>query len=335
MEENNFIFSVNSNELEKYNVTSDFRKNSKINRKVVLIADWIKEYLTLEHYKFAENLQEFGWEIMELSRVDLNYIKKEKCIVLCVTYDGFDLNNLKHENVTIIFKIDDLYPYKEIRNECINNCDLLISPYKYLFNQEHISSMYSNISNKQSYWIPYSAVNDFYQNIEFNYNPKNKILISGMTSYLYPFRQKLHNISLENEYKDNLETLLHAFYNGRNHDFINENYYKKLNEYICCFTDASSYKYILLKNFEITSVGSLLLADDIISKELNELGFYDNVNCVMSNKDNIYEKIDWILDTKNIDIVNSIRKAGMELTRKNHNTRERAKGFNSIINQLL
>jgi hypothetical protein len=52
--------------------------------------------------------------------------------------------------------------------------------------------MYNNILNKPNYWIPYSAVNEFYQNIEFNYNPKNKILISGIRDNTYPFRQKLH-----------------------------------------------------------------------------------------------------------------------------------------------
>ena len=329
-DEDTIIFSINSLEIEK--ISKNAINN---NRKIVLIADWIKTYLTLEHYKFAENLQEYGWEIMELSRLDINYIKKEKCIVLCITYDGFDINHLKDDNVTIIYKIDDLYPFKEIRNQCINTCDLIIGPYKHLFNRDIVNQMYSNITNKPSYWIPYSAVNEFYQNTDFNYNPKNKILISGIRDNTYPFRQKLHNISLENDYKDKLESLIHPFYNGYNHKFINENYYKKLNEYICCFTDALVYDYILLKVFEITSVGSLLLIVDGISDELNKLGFYDNINCIMCNENNIYEKIDWILDKNNIDIVNSIRKKGMELTRKNHNTKERAKGFNSIINQIL
>ena len=322
MEENNFIFSINSIEVNNDNTINNFKKSSIINRKIVLIADWIKSYLALEHYKFAENLQEFGWEIMELSRLDLNYIIKEKCIVLCITYDGFDLNYLKHENVTIIYKIDDLYPYKEIRNICINNCDLLIGPYKHLFKENAVKDMYNNISNKPSYWIPYSAVNEFYQNIEFNNNPKNKILISGRSiEDYYPFRKKMYALSQENFFKEKLEVCSHPNYYAYTHNVINENYYKKLNEYICCFTDALSYKYIVLKNFEITSVGSLLLADDIISKELNQLGFYDNVNCIICNENNIYEKIDWILDVKNIDTVNSMRKKGMELTRSIHNTK--------------
>jgi len=335
MEKNNFIFSINSIEVNNDNTINNFKKSSSINRKIVLIADWIKSYLALEHYKFAENLQEFGWEIMELSRLDLNYIIKEKCIVLCITYDGFDLNYLKHENVTIIYKIDDLYPYKEIRNKCINSCELLIGPYKYLFNQENIISMYSNISNKPSYWIPYSAVNEFYQNIEFNNSPKNKIFISGNFDYVYPFRQKMYAMSQESFFKEKLEIFTHPNYYDYTHNVINENYYKKLNEYICCFTDASCYKFILLKIFEITSVGSLLLVDDNILIQLNILGFYDNVNCIMCNEHNIYEKIDWILDIKNIDTVNSMRKKGMELTRSIHNTKERAKGFNSIVNQIL
>lgn len=333
-DDDTIIFSINSLEMEKIskntinNSVPDFDNNI---RKIVIISEWIKVYLTLEPFTFAVNLQEYGWEIVELNNLDINYIKKEKTIVLCITYDGFDINDLKHENVTIIYKIDDLYPFKEIRNRCINSCDLLIGPYKYLFKNDITNKLYPNITNKPSYWIPYSAINNFYENIIFNDNTKNKILISGICDVNYPFRQKLHNISLENEYKDKIEKLVHVTYNGFNHNFIHGDYYKKLNEYICCFTDALTYNYILLKVFEITSVGSLLLVVDSISDELNKLGFYDNINCIMCNENNIYEKIDWILDKNNINIVNSIRKKGMELTRKNHSTKERAHNFNNLL----
>ena len=326
MEDNNLIFSLNHINLQEINTNNSNYINI---RKIIIVADWIKSYLTLEHYTFAENLKECGWEIIDLSNLDVNKIKKERCIVLCITYYGFDITHLKNENVTIIYKIDDLYPYKEIRNICIHNADYLISPYKHLFNR--VSHMYNNITNVPSFWIPYTAVNRFYENIEFNNNPKNKILISGIRENSYPFRRKLHDISLEDHYKDKLETLQHPNYDNYTHNVINENYYKKLNEYMCCFTDALIYDYILLKVFEITSVGSLLLVVDSISDELNKLGFYDNDNCIMCNENNIYEKINWILDEDNVNTVNSIRYKGMELSRKNHNTKKRASDFNNLL----
>ncbi len=91
-----------------------------------------------------------------------------------------------------------------------------------------------------------------------------------------------------------------------------------MNEYICCFTDASKFSYVLLKVYEICSVGSLLLIDDTVKLQLNEIGFEDNINCIMCNKENIQEKIIWIVNNK--VAVDTIRKNGMILVRENHNT---------------
>ena len=84
--------------------------------------------------------------------------------------------------------------------------------------------------------------------------------------------------------------------------------------------------------FEICSVGSCLLVDDLISDQLNKLGFIDNVNCIMCNKDNMETKIRWILNKKNRHRVDLIRKRGMDLVKTNHNTNNRANQFNTIIN---
>lgn len=323
---NNLIFSLNNIKLEEINKNNTNYSNI---RKIIIVADWLKTSIMLEPYTFAENLKEYGWELFELSNVDVNEIKKEKSIILCITYDSFDISNLKNENTTIIYKLDDLYPYKEIRNICINKADLLIGAYKHLFHK--VNYMYDSITNVPSFCIPFTAVNHFYENIKFNNNPKNKILISGYRANTYPFRIKLYDMSLEDNYKNKLETLQHPNYDNCTHNIINENYYKKLNEYMCCFTDALIYDYIVLKVFEITSVGSLLLVVDSISDELNKLGFYDNVNCIMCNENNIYEKINWILHEDNLNTVNSIRYKGMEMTRKNHNTKKRAYDFNNLL----
>ena len=113
----------------------------------------------------------------------------KKSIILCITYDDFDISILKSNNY-LIYKIDDLYPFKEIRNKNINNADMLIGPYQYLFNTEPIINMYSNINNTKNYNIGYSAVNDFYSDIEFNNNPIFKIFISGSVSEdIYPLRK--------------------------------------------------------------------------------------------------------------------------------------------------
>ena len=108
-----------------------------------------------------------------------------------------------------------------------------------------------------------------------------------------------------------------------------------LNRFLCCFTDASVYQYVLLKNFEIAGSGSLLLTDDSIREPMRRLGFIDGVNCIFSNKDNIEEIIEWILDDDNRDKVDRIRANGMQLTKEEHLTSLRAKAFDARLEAFL
>ncbi len=298
--------------------------------KYIIVTDWLANYITKEPYLFAKKLELSGWNIIFLSKLDIEKLKKYMCIVLCITYDDLDISKIKCDNNYIIYKIDDLYPVKEIRKKCIEFSNMIIGPYQYLFNTPTIMSMYPKLHKKHSYTVSYSAVDEYYSNIEFNNNPIRKIFVSGAISDVYPLRKYI--ITSDNM-GDYIEVLKHPTYESYKHNIINGEYYKKLNNYICCFTDALVYEYVLLKIFEICSVGSLLLVEDSISTELNKLGFYDQVNCIMCNKSNIQSKADWILDVKNKDSLDKMRKAGMELVRNNHTTSIRANKFNNIIDK--
>jgi FkbM family methyltransferase len=295
-------------------------------KKIAIYADWIEEYLTLEPFIFIKNLEKYDWQLLKLSNIDINELKKTKSIVLCVTYDSFNISQLKCDNIKLIYKIDDLYPFKDIRKTCIDSADILIGPYQYLFNEDEVINMYPLINTKETYHIPYSSVNSFYKNIELNQNPIQKIFVSGCINYTYPLRQHIL------KYSKYIDRLPHPNYNNYNHDKINKEYYNILSKYLCCFTDALSFKYVLLKVFEICSVGSLLLCEDSVHKQLTNLGFIDNVNYISCNKVNLESKINWILNENNRKIVDEIRLRGMNLVREHHNTSNRSELFNIIIN---
>ena len=114
----------------------------KSDQKIVIYADWIETYLTLEPFKFVGNLEKYGWKILKLSEIDINKLKETRSIVLCVTYDSFDISQLQCSNIKLIYKIDDLYPFKNIRKKCIDAADILIGPYQYLFKEDKIIQMY-------------------------------------------------------------------------------------------------------------------------------------------------------------------------------------------------
>lgn len=316
---------IKNNSTRRENFSNSLESEEQF-QKIVIYSDWIQSYLTLEPFKFVKNLEKNDWKIMKLSEINIDQLKRGKKIILCLTYDSFDISQLRCENITLIYKIDDLYPYNEIRNKCINYAEFLISPYQYLFKENKIIQMYPSINFKKSYHIPYSAVNSFYKNIDFNDNPKEKIFVSGNINNVYPLRQYAL------QFKQYTERLEHPSYNNYKHRIINEEYYKKLSEYLCCFTDASCYNYILLKVFEICSVGSLLLCDDSIKNQLYNLGFHDNIHYIACNKDNMELKMKWILDNKNRKTVDEIRLRGMSLVRNNHSTNNRSDLFNTIIN---
>jgi len=235
--------------------------------------------------------------------------------------------------VFLIYKIDDLYPFKEIRKICSESANMIISPYQYLFNTQEIKNMYSKIDEALSFFVAYSAVNDFYENIEFNTKPINKVFVSGaINKNVYPLRYLIKNEIIFDQYISKLD---HPSYGSSSHSTTNKNYYIELNKYLCCFTDVSAYKFILLKVFEICSVGSLLLVEDSIKEQLSLLGFCDNISCIMCNKFNMEEKMKWILDEKNRENVDLIRKTGMVLVKNFHNTKNRSQQFNKIIENIF
>jgi FkbM family methyltransferase len=305
--------------------------NNKI-KKYIIIADWLLTSIYLEPYIFCKNLIKFGWKIIIQSKLDIEKIKKRKSIILCMTFDSFDISQIKCDNITICYMFNDVYPYREIRELCINNSDYLFGTFTYLF--PIWKDIYQRILDKPNCWIPYSAVNEFYSDIKLNENPIKKIFVSGYINDTYPLRKYMVELSKTN---DNIEVLPHPNYEdtNRKHQYINKQYYEKLNNYLCCFNDALTWNYVNIKVFEIASVGSLLLIQDSIQEQLNELGYFDNVNCIMCNQNNLIEKIEWILDDNNLEDINIIRKRGMELTREKHNTEERSIKFNNYINNNL
>jgi hypothetical protein len=298
----------------------------------VVYADWIRYGMPREPFDFAVRLEKKGWNLIPSSKIDIDIFKKKPCIILCITYIEIDISFLKRPNNILIYKIDDLFPYFKMSKKCVDSADFIVGPYTYLFN----TIKDSIIQSKPNLWLPYSAVPEHYENINFNDRPKRKVFVSGKIANVYPLRQF---ISQNKQLSDKIETLDHPGYiqekKGFKHDTVHGNYYAKLNEYVCCFCDCLVHRYTLNKIFEITSVGSLLLVEDGIVPQLNLMGFYDKVNCIVCNRSDIIEKVEWILSDVNANAVNLIRKKGMELTRHMHNTDKRIETFELFLSSII
>jgi hypothetical protein len=161
--------------------------------------------------------------------------------------------------------------------------------------------------------------------VTLNNSPINKILVSGAINYFdyngvecfngYPERAKLikfNNVCLKERGDD---------------VWSDESAYSKyLNQYICCFS-TSNYPYnmttckseysdlILLKTYEVLGSGALLLSPLNQKDPLAKIGLIEDVNCMfvdMSCDYKIQEKIDFILDEKNRNLIDNIRKNGQD-----------------------
>ena len=86
--------------------------------------------------------------------------------------------------------------------------------------------------------------------------------------------------------------------------------------------------YIVQKFFEIPGSGLLLLAyDKHVKVPLEKLGFVDGVNYISVCEDNLEEKINFIFDPENNELIEKIRLADYTFVNSTHTHKIRTNNF--------
>jgi Glycosyl transferases group 1 len=321
-----FFLSINSGAL--------LDRNTRDKRGIICNMDWLSWYIILEHYHLIRLLgAEYHFDIINCQRLDFSSAQLiadlNNYSVLVIAYQGYVEVPLDRISSYKMFKIDDLVSYNpeydKLVDFYIKNSDMVISPYAYALSQHY--------NHDNVVWVPYSSAiegSKACSRIEFNPDPIPKVLMSGSVASDRPFRQYVARLNNEM-----IEVLQHPGY-GQSYDnngqhYGRGNYFVVINKYLCCFTDAHQYRYVHLKNFEIASVGALLLTDRLIEPEMNELGFIDYETCVFADQETFLEKVEWILREENRAAVDRIRLAGMKLVTERHLTKHRALQIDELI----
>lgn len=200
-------------------------------------------------------------------------------------------------------------------------CETILSTYAYVWNQ-----FYPEFAGtKNLMWIPHSASPDFM--LRHNQRPENSILLSGAIDHHYPLRQQMKMLSDQRSYS--IAYHRHPGYHcGYDHDGdknVGRGYAEKINNYRAGFTDSLKYGYVVAKYFEIPATGALLFADAAVSGPLKELGFTENSHYVPVSKENLEERIQYVLDEANHEEMDEIRRRGQQLVWERHKTSDRAK----------
>ncbi len=220
------------------------------------------------------------------------------------------------------------------RNDIVSSlakCSNIFSTYAYTFDKFITPK---DINHVPVHFFPHSTS----YICEFNTRPIGKILVSGrLDKTVYPFRQTMFELSRKSSHIKYLPVNHYYRINNSNNKYIyGDKYIKFLNKYLVCFTCDSYDKtpYILAKHFEILGSGALLLAANELTKEYFEkLGFIDGVHYISVNSTNLYNKINYVIDSRNRPMIDTIRKNGQQLLISKHTYIHRAKFLHKIINQ--
>jgi len=204
---------------------------------------------------------------------------------------------------------------------CFALFDTILTPYAYVFD-----NFYPQLAKiKQLAWIPHSASPDFM--LPYNPQPENAILLSGCLEYYYPFRQLMKRLHEEGSYP-----IAYHHHPGYGSDFdyasdgdIGKGYAARINSYRVGFTDSTLYRYVVAKYFEIPATGALLLADDAVAGQLKELGMFQYRHYLPVSTNDLEEKLQYVLNEKNHQELDEIRKRGQGLIRERHKTSDRAR----------
>ena len=220
---------------------------------------------------------------------------------------------------------DDLYWWNEqLRQRKLVSfalCETILSTYGYIW-----SKFYPEFCGvKKVVWVPHSASPDFL--LRYNQHPENSIFLSGAMTVHYPLRREMKILQEHSSYSIayHCHPGYYCGYDYEKNEDIGSGYAEKINRHRTGFTDSLIYKYVVAKYFEIPATGALLFADDAVSGPLKELGFIENRHYLPVSKENLEERVQYILDKRNHEELDEIRRNGQELVRERHKTSDRAR----------
>lgn len=200
-------------------------------------------------------------------------------------------------------------------------CETILSTYGYIW-----SKFYPEFCGvKKVVWVPHSASPDFL--LRYNQHPENSIFLSGAMTVHYPLRREMKILQEHSSYSIayHCHPGYYCGYDYEKNEDIGSGYAEKINRHRTGFTDSLIYKYVVAKYFEIPATGALLFADDAVSGPLKELGFIENRHYLPVSKENLEERVRYILDKRNHEELDEIRRRGQELVRERHKTSDRAR----------
>jgi hypothetical protein len=180
-------------------------------------------------------------------------------------------------------------------------------------------------------WVPHAAGPDFL--MPAAEEPERVIFVSGMMNgYFYPLRVMM--LDLASQRPEIARIHRHPGYQST-FDYtgdkrVGRGYAEAMRGCLAAFTDASRFRYIVAKHFEIPATGALLVAERAAAPQLAALGFIDGEHYVSAGPHDLRDVVEYVLDDRNRPEIDAIRRAGHALVHERHTTRVRARQIDSV-----
>jgi hypothetical protein len=302
----------------------------------------LRTYVSREfYYIMRELISTHGWRHIEISKLwngagtirDKLLDEFGELPGSILFWEGYELLNAEARDIYRLdcrksIMADDLHYWdgqaRQTKLVGFALCDTILSTCGYVWD-----SFYPEFcGTKRVVWIPHSASPDFM--LPYNRYPENSILLSGAISRHYPLRQQMRALCEQGFYS--IAYHQHpGYYTGYDYEsdqYIGGAYAQTINRYRAAFTDSLIYRYVVAKYFEIAATGALLFADDAVSGPLRELGFLENQHYLPVSKETLEDRIEYVLNERNHEELDEIRRSGQELVWERHKTVDRARQIN-------
>ena len=294
-------------------------------------------------YIVRELTDNYDWGEIETGYLRYSHASLESLILskfaqlpeVILFWEGYYLLNARRREIEALdcdkyILCDDLHDggdqSKRERLAAFSLSPTILSTYGYIFHE-----YYSELAGTHKvHWVPHSASPDFL--LTYNEQPENAIFFSGAVNHHYPLRLRMKALSDSGVYPIVFSPHpgYHCNFDYETNTSVGRGFARKINHYRAAFTDSSRYKYAVAKYFEIPATGALLLADRAISEPLKSVGFIEGHNYIGVSDQDLEEKIAYVLDERNHEKLDRIRRNGQELVRQKHKTSDRARLINEI-----
>jgi len=296
-------------------------------------------------YIVSELIDDYGWRHIEtddlfhsagtFEALLLNRLRELPEVILF--WEGYHLLNSRAPQIEALacdkyIFCDDLHASQDRprtdKLRAFSLCNTILSTFGYIFDQ-----FFPELTNTHNVvWVPHAASGDFL--IPYNAEAQNAIFLSGALSHFhYPLRLRMKALADSGAYPIAFQPHP-GYHNNFDHEVgstrVGPGFARQMNLYRAAFTDSSKHKYALAKYFEIPATGALLLGDRAISEPMKSQGFIEGVNYIGVSDADLEEQVAYVLDERNHDELDEIRRRGQALVWQRHQTSHRARQIDEI-----